>query len=200
MTTNQESCHGTAQHLHTISDPCNGQLLIKTHQKYRSYITWWVENLGWGAAFKHVLGRFIRPFSYNKKRPLLCERQLGRQSGNDALGLQPGDLVEVKPVEEIMATLNVDRRCRGLRWMTGMRKHCGKQYRVLKRLERIILEDSGELRSMKGTVLLDGCMCDGRDFGNCDRSCFHFWREAWLRRIPETVAVFCMLCSSIVGR
>lgn len=84
-----------------------------------------------------------------------------------------------------MVTLNGDRRNKGLRWMTGMRKHCGKQYRVLKRLETIMLEDSGELRKMKNTVLLEGVMCDGKDFGKCDRSCFHFWREVWLRRVIE---------------
>jgi hypothetical protein len=46
-----------------------------------------------------------------------------------------------------------------------------------------MLEGSGELRKLQNTVLLEGVMCDGI-FG-CDRSCFQFWREAWLRRVPD---------------
>ncbi len=184
MTINQKSCHGTAEYLHTMSNRYSMGLLLKTHQKYRSYIIWCVENLGWRATSKHILIRLFKPYSRIKNQPLLSEEHLNQQSCNEVLGLQPAELVEVKSVEEIMATLNLNRRHKGLRWMTGMRKHCGKRYRVLKRLERIILEDTGELRNMKNTVLLDGCMCDGKDFGNCDRCCFHFWREAWLRRIP----------------
>jgi hypothetical protein len=183
MKINQHPCHGTAEYLNTISNRRNMGSLLKIHQKYRSYIVWWVENLGWRAAFKHILIRLFKPYSRIKNQPLLSEEQLIQHHGNDALGLQPGELVEVKSAEEIMATLNLDRRHKSLRCMTGMRKHCGKQYRVLKRVERIIVEDNGELRKLKNTVLLDGCMCDGKDFGDCDRSCFYFWREAWLKRI-----------------
>jgi len=103
---------------------------------------------------------------------------------NETLGLQPGELVEVRPIDEILATLNRNRRCKGLLWMTGMRKFCGKRYRVYRRVARIMLETNGEVRTLKGTVLLEGVRCDGRAFGGCDRSCFHFWREAWLKRVP----------------
>ena len=143
MTINQKSCHGRAEYLKTISNRCSMGPLLKIHQKYRSYIVWWVENLGWRAAFKHILIRLFKPYSRIKNKPLLSEKRLNERSHNEVLGLQPGELVEVKPVEEIMATLNLDRRYQALRWMTGMRKHCGKRYRVLKRVERIILEDSG---------------------------------------------------------
>jgi hypothetical protein len=101
----------------------------------------------------------------------------------EVLALEPGDLVVVKPVEEILATLDANRKCKGLLWMTGMSKYCGKRCRVHKRVGRIMLEANGELRSMKNTVLLEGAMCDGTAFGGCDRSCFHFWREAWLERV-----------------
>lgn len=185
MTSDKKSCHGMSECLLTGSTRCNMGPLIKTHQKYRSYLVWWVENLGWRAAIKHILIRMFGPYSRIKKQPLLLKEKSGQKSYDDALQLQPGELVEVKSVEEIMVTLNGDRRNKGLRWMTGMRKHCGKQYRVLKRLETIMLEDSGELRKMKNTVLLEGVMCDGKDFGKCDRSCFHFWREVWLRRVIE---------------
>jgi hypothetical protein len=107
------------------------------------------------------------------------------QQGQGSLNLQPGELVEVKSLEEILATLDANRRNKGLLWMSGMSRYCGRQYRVRGRVERIMLETNGELRNMKNTVLLEGVMCDGAAFGGCDRSCFHFWREVWLRRISR---------------
>jgi len=48
----------------------------------------------------------------------------------------------------------------------------------------MIIETTGELRKIRTpTVLLEGVFCDGRAHGNCDRSCFCFWREAWLKRV-----------------
>jgi len=186
MTIDQKSCHGTVECLLTGSSRCNMSPLLKIHQKYRSYIVWWVENFGWFATIKHILIRMFRPYSRIKNQALLSKVKSKQESCNEVLGLQPGELVEVKSVEEIMATLDCNRRHKGLRWMTGMRKYCGKKYRVYRRLERIMLESNSEVRNMKNTVLLEGVMCDGKDFGNCDRSCFHFWREAWLRRVHES--------------
>ena len=185
MEMNQESCHGIFECLFTGSDRCNMSPLLTTHQKYRSYILWWLENLGWRATVRHLFVRIFKPYSHIKNQPLLSEEGSRRGACDEVLGLQPGELVEVKSVDEIMATLDTSRRNKGLRWMTGMTKYCGNQYRVLKKVERIILESNGELRKMKNTVLLDGVMCDGRAFNGCDRSCFHFWREVWLRRTPE---------------
>lgn len=120
-----------------------------------------------------------------RRRPAFATRARApaHEADQETLALQPGELVEVKSIDEILATLDRDRRHKGLRWMTGMSRHCGRQYRVYRRVQRITLEHSGEQRHMKNTVLLEGVMCDGKDFGGCDRSCFHFWREAWLRRI-----------------
>lgn len=46
-----------------------------------------------------------------------------------------------------------------------------------------MLESTGQLRKIKNTVLLEGAICDGSQFGGCDRSCMFFWNEAWLQRI-----------------
>lgn len=65
-----------------------------------------------------------------------------------------------------------------------MLKFCEKRFRVYKTLDKILLEATGELRKIKTpTVLLEGVICDGKAHGGCDRSCFCFWREAWLRRV-----------------
>jgi len=37
-------------------------------------------------------------------------------------------------------------------------------------------------RMIKNTVLLESTYCQGKNF-NCDRSCFLFWKEVWLRRV-----------------
>lgn len=101
----------------------------------------------------------------------------------ESLNLQPGELVEVKSYHEISATLDENGCNRGLLWMPTMQKFCGMKFRVYKRLKRIVIESTGEIRNIKNTVLLDGAMCE--DLYGCDRSCFHFWREAWLRRVTE---------------
>lgn len=101
-----------------------------------------------------------------------------------ALGLRPGEWVEVRPFEEILATLDADGKNRGLAFTFEMRAYCGRRFRVFKRLERMFNECTHEQRGLKNTVLLEGVYCQGAGFG-CDRSCFHFWREAWLRRASE---------------
>jgi hypothetical protein len=112
-----------------------------------------------------------------------------KQSRDDkVLNLQPGEWVEVKSKEEILATLDEKDAYKGLGWMCNMWKHCGKRYCVYKRLEKMVLESTGECRQLKNTVLLEGVTCDGKEWYDCDRSCYHFWREVWLRRVegPQT--------------
>ena len=96
--------------------------------------------------------------------------------------LRPGEFVEVRSEPEILQTLDEQGRHRGLAWMPNMARCCGKRYTVYKRVERIMLESSGEIRVVRNTVLLDGAVCE--NLYGCDRSCYHFWREAWLKRVP----------------
>ena len=102
----------------------------------------------------------------------------------EVLHLAPGDWVEVRSAKEIFATLDAQGKSRGLRFTPEMLKFCGRRLRVYKSLDKILLEATGELRKIKTpTVLLEGVFCDGKAHGGCDRSCFCFWREAWLRRL-----------------
>ena len=103
--------------------------------------------------------------------------------GVQALNLQPGDWVEVLSVAEIAATLDERGRHKGLYFMPEMTRYCGKKYKVIKKVEKIKLESNGELRSLRTpSYFLEGVYCDGKIQGGCDRCCFHFWREAWLKR------------------
>ncbi len=145
---------------------------------------WYVKNTGLRGTLRHAVSLGARPLRRSRGATRACTRRSGLPQALETLNLRPGELVEVKSLEEILATLDGERRNRGLLWMTGMSRYCGRRYRVHRRVERIMLESNGELRNMKNTVLLEGVMCDGAAFGGCDRSCFHFWREAWLRRVP----------------
>jgi hypothetical protein len=149
---------------------------------------WWrFQTLVW---YVGVLGprKFMRGiFPSTKLGRFMLKGQRRRASaGIDklSLGLKPGEWVEVKSVKEIFATLDQNGKLRGLAFNREQAKFCGGRYKVYKRLENMILESTGELRRIKTpTVLLEGVFCDGEAHGKCDRSCFCFWREAWLRRV-----------------
>lgn len=98
-------------------------------------------------------------------------------------GFRPGDWVQVKSRDEIAATLDQEGKQAGLAFVPcEMLSHCGGQYRVLKRVEKIFLEESRQNRKLKNTVLLEGVHCQGAGL-DCDRACFLFWREAWLKPV-----------------
>lgn len=100
------------------------------------------------------------------------------------LNLEPGEWVQIKSEEEILATLDDSARCKGLQFMPQMRHYCGTRARVMKRVEKVLFEESQQRRRIRNTVLLENLICDGDGVG-CDRSCFFFWRESWLTRVPQ---------------
>jgi hypothetical protein len=106
-----------------------------------------------------------------------------KQTPAESLGLKPGDWVEVKSLEEIATTLDPSGFNRGLEFSPQMKPFCGRKYRVRSRIERAILEQTGKMRLMKDTVLLENSICDGHTIlGGCSRAIHHYWREIWLRR------------------
>ncbi len=102
----------------------------------------------------------------------------------EALELQPGDWVEVKPYKEIHQTLDKAGKNRGMQFDLDMRMFCGKRYQVKRRLDRMIREDSGEMLTPKNTVILAGvdCQCIFAT-GGCPRAEAFYWREIWLQRV-----------------
>lgn len=98
-----------------------------------------------------------------------------------ALGLQPGEWVEVKSRDEILETLDARRMHKGLSFPGNMSEQCGQRMRVHKRVDRIIEEGTGRLRPVHDTVILEGSICD-RYFG-CARGMPFLWREVWLKRV-----------------
>ena len=98
----------------------------------------------------------------------------------------PGDIVEVLPLEDIEKTLD-ERGCfEGLGFMHPMRKYCEKRARVMKKARTIFDERKWKMIKVRNVYLVEGMMCDGRDVFDaegCDRSCFFFWKDAWLRKV-----------------
>ncbi len=100
-----------------------------------------------------------------------------------SLALQPGELVEVRSIEEIRQTLDKKGRNRGLIFSPEMQQYCGKRFKVLKRVDKATNEATGVIRNVTNTVILEGSVCDGKAHGRCQRMCPCLWREIWLRRV-----------------
>ncbi len=103
------------------------------------------------------------------------------------LDIQPGELVRIKPHEEILKTLNTRSRNRGLYFDAEEVPYCGDTYKVLKRVTKIINERTGALQEMKNPCLiLDSVICQSR-YSECrlfcPRSIYAYWREIWLERV-----------------
>jgi hypothetical protein len=143
-----------------------------------SHLLWHLRDKGFCGVIKYGF-QFIKGSS----RSIGSSTSIKQMRDDEVLNLRPGEWVEVKSEKEILATLDEKETYKGLRWMCNMRKFCGKRYRVYKRLERMLLESKAEYRDVKNTVLLEGVVCDGQEWYGCDRSCYHFWREVWLRRL-----------------
>lgn len=106
----------------------------------------------------------------------------------ELLGLQPGELVRVKSKEEIALTLDRDNRNRGLSFDAEMLRYCGKEFHVLRRVERIIDEQAGNLASMRGDcIILDDVVCTSEYHRLCPRRIYPYWREIWLTRVDQPV-------------
>lgn len=108
---------------------------------------------------------------------------------NGALGLQPGDLVRVKSKDLIEPTLNSASRNRGLYFDRDMIRFCGGVYRVKARVERVIIEKTGQLRLLTiPCIILDGVVATGEYQGFNPEGEYIFWREAWLERVSPVSA------------
>lgn len=100
----------------------------------------------------------------------------------ERLDLSPYEVVRVRSRKEIFSTLNARDSLRGLRFHVDMLRHCGREYRVLRRIDRLILPHSGRMRLLNNEcIVLEGVMCAG-NCSFCPRELYHFWREDWLER------------------
>jgi hypothetical protein len=104
--------------------------------------------------------------------------------------LIPGERVEVRDKDEILATLDRDGCLDGMPFMPEMLRYCGKQFTIYKRADKTCdtIEKTGG-RRLYNTVHLDGVRCDGSAHGGCQATCLIFWNESWLKRAGQPTNV-----------
>jgi hypothetical protein len=102
----------------------------------------------------------------------------------ERLDLQPGELVRVKSKEAIVATLDTNNRNRGMTFDAEMLKYCGRQARVLRRVNRIIDEPTGKMTELRNPcIILEDVICTSDYHRLCPRGIYPYWREIWLERV-----------------
>ncbi len=171
-------------------------------QRFGTPIPWWdpgqyLRELRTGNVGIGVFLRTITIAAYN-----VVARRFGRfgvrlyphvagrlkKTPSETLNLVAGDRVRVKPKREILATLDRECRNRGMRFDVEMTPYCGREFRVLRRADRIIHDRTGKMLSLRDCIILEGAYCGGylsKDRLFCSRNLYPFWREIWLERVDE---------------
>jgi hypothetical protein len=113
----------------------------------------------------------------------------GQLTPTATLDLKVGELVRVKTYKEILETLDVNGKNRGLRFDAEQVPYCGGVYAVRARLNKFVEEKTGKIETMKkDCIVLEGAWCQSRYSQcriGCPRSIYPWWHEVWLERVPE---------------
>ena len=110
----------------------------------------------------------------------------GMTQESQLLDLTVGELVEVRSVEEILATLDDNGELDSMPFMPEMLQFVGQRFRVYKRAHKTCdtaTRTGG--RSVEQAVHLT-TRCDGSAHGGCQAACLIFWKEAWLKRVTSS--------------
>ena len=100
--------------------------------------------------------------------------------------LRAGDVVEVRSLDEILATLDEQGELDALPFMPEMRPVLRPAHdRVQGGQQDCATPSTGNaaLRRMRDAVHLTGARCDGSGHDGCQAACLLFWRTAWLRPV-----------------
>jgi hypothetical protein len=109
----------------------------------------------------------------------------GGQPLSPGLPLRVGDVVEVRPAHEILATLDGDSSTDALPFMPEMLELVGRRFKVSALAQKLCdtRSDGTGNRRFRDTVYLDDLRCDGSAHGGCQAGCRLLWRAAWLRPV-----------------
>ena len=129
--------------------------------------------------FRTALTRFLRLREFG-----LLVGTAGKKSKGD-LNLQPGEWIDVKKPDEIEAALDAGSKNCGLSYVPSMSEYVGGRYQVEFPVQKIILEQTGNMVNLTNTVALKGVNCQGVCVKNCPRNSNLYWRESWLRRVED---------------
>jgi hypothetical protein len=116
----------------------------------------------------------------------------GKPTPTEILDLQPGEWVEVRSPNEILATITHNGFNRGMRYDMEMSKYSGERYRVQMRVNRLINEVTGKMMIMKNPCIqLENVYCRAECTNKrigCPRASNTYWREIWLRRVNGPIS------------
>jgi len=154
---------------------------------YSAYYNLSQAGIGLGPAMRWLYDRMSFLWGGPRFPRLSGNIPVGQPTPTGSLNLQPGELVRVKSYEEILGTLTTDNKNRGMAWDAEMVPYCGRTYRVLKRVSKIVDERTGQMQEMKNPcIILDTVVCEARYSSCrmfCPRSIYPYWREIWLERV-----------------
>src|SRR4029077_2196556 len=101
--------------------------------------------------------------------------------------LKVGEWVRVRPREEIVRTINLANRNRGLSFDAEAVRYCGGRYRVQSVIQKIIDEREGTMLDMKNPcIALEGVICHSEYSPRrlmCPRASIHYFRPLWVERV-----------------
>ncbi len=132
--------------------------------------------------------RWLKKIYYvSAKSRGLTSAQKAAKKFAPASSFTEGDLVWVRSKEEILSTLDPFNELKGCSFLPDMYKYCETEQRVFRVMQHFMDERDYKMKKTRGIILLENIFCSGTAvFGKCDRCCFLFWREEWLKKIsPE---------------
>ena len=90
--------------------------------------------------------------------------------------------MEVRPLDEILGSLDGEGCLELLPFMPEMIPFCGQRLRIVKVAHKTC-DPTGatDLRRMKDAVHVE-TRCDGSHHGGCQAGCLFFWKTAWLKK------------------
>lgn len=160
---------------------------IVTALAYSTYYNIAQAGIGLGPVMRW-LHDVLRPLWRGSKWPRVPgELADGSPTPAANLNLKPGELVRVKPHEEILRTVTYSNLNRGMYWDAELVPYCGGTYRVLNRVNKLIDEKTRKMLEMKTPcIILDSVVCQARYSPCrmlCPKSMYPYWREIWLERV-----------------
>lgn len=108
-----------------------------------------------------------------------------KQIAREQRAFAPGTVVRIKPVKDLLTTLDDAGACHGVVLLPEMLKLSGQIFRVK---EPAPPPGSPVPNAPAEAMLLQGACCDGSNHGGCPKACLFMWRSEWLEEVHHQAA------------
>jgi hypothetical protein len=166
---------------------CQLQILFEGASELNRFDNLWLAALRLYSALLRRLRKFNKVIKNKGSEGTNASPPRGKKPNGKGkpIPLKSGDTVSIASMDEIKQVLDKDGRTEGVWFMPAMKRYCGFEAKVLKRVNYIFDERAWKMLKCKNMVILEGVICDGEGMFSkegCDRSCYFFWKESWLNR------------------